>query len=101
MSGPRSGLLPQSKALRDSKRICCNTVNLLFRITMDDLITEGALRTPVVTYPIEIYTPERIAEFRLNNALDFADYQAALKEVRKMGLDPKYIEHQPIKKGRR
>ncbi len=65
---------------------------------MDDLIRDGVLRTPVVTYPIEIYTPERIAEFRLNNAVDFADYQAALKGVRKMGLDLRSIAHQPIKK---
>ena len=65
------------------------------------LTSEGMLLTPVVAYPVEIYTNERLAEFRLNNALDAQDYQAALDEVRKMGLDPNAIPHQPIKKERR
>jgi hypothetical protein len=36
----------------------------------------------------EIYTPERIAEFLVSNALDAADYAAAVAEARKMGLGP-------------
>lgn len=41
-------------------------------------------------YPTEEYTPERIAEFLLNNAVDADDYAAALdlEEVRKLGIDP-------------
>jgi AbrB family looped-hinge helix DNA binding protein len=62
---------------------------------------DGVLLTPVVALPVEIYSPERIAEFRLNNAVDAADYQAALKEVRAMGLDPKTIPHQPVERARR
>ena len=65
------------------------------------LTSEGILLTPVVAYPIEIYTPERIAEFRLNNAVDAEDYQKALEDVRGMGLNPDHITHQPIKKARR
>ncbi len=57
---------------------------------------EGLVLRPAATYPVEIYTPERIAEFRLNNALDAEDYQAARKEVRAMGLDPDAIAHEPI-----
>ena len=30
-------------------------------------LTEGVLLRPVVTLPVEIYTPERKAEFLLNN----------------------------------
>ncbi len=43
--------------------------------------------------PVEVYTPERKAEFLLNNAVDAADYAAAVAEVRKMGLDPEQIPH--------
>ena len=45
------------------------------------------------TLDIEIYTPERIAEFLLSNAVDVADYDAAADEVRAMGLDPNTIPH--------
>jgi AbrB family looped-hinge helix DNA binding protein len=55
---------------------------------------EGVLLCPVVTLPIEIYTPERKAEFLLNNAITLKDYAWAVKEVRKMGLDPEEIPHE-------
>jgi AbrB family looped-hinge helix DNA binding protein len=55
--------------------------------------SEGLLLRPVVTLPIEIYTPERKAEFLLNNTLTQEDYAAAVKKVRAMGLDPKTIPH--------
>jgi hypothetical protein len=43
--------------------------------------------------PVEIYTPERRAEFLLSNAVDAKDYDAALEEVRKLGIDPAKIPH--------
>ena len=49
---------------------------------------EGVLLRPVVTLPLEIYTPERKAEFLLNNAVTREDYDWAVKEVRKLGIDP-------------
>jgi AbrB family looped-hinge helix DNA binding protein len=55
--------------------------------------SEGLLLRPVVTLPIEIYTPERKAEFLLNNTVTKEDYAAAVKKVRAMGLDPKTIPH--------
>jgi AbrB family looped-hinge helix DNA binding protein len=58
---------------------------------------EGVLLRPVVTLPLEIYTPERKAEFLLNNAVTPQDYAWAVKEVRKMGLDPKRIPHEKPK----
>ena len=54
---------------------------------------EGILIRPAITVPLEIYGPERKAEFFLSNAVDDADYQRALNEVRKMGLDPAKIRH--------
>lgn len=41
----------------------------------------------------EIYTPERIAEFLLSNAVDAADYARAVEEVKALGLDPEMILH--------
>jgi AbrB family looped-hinge helix DNA binding protein len=58
---------------------------------------EGVLLRPVVTLPLEIYTSERKAEFLLNNAVTPKDYAWAIKEVRRMGLDPKKIPHEKPK----
>ena len=54
---------------------------------------EGILIRPAATIPLEIYTPERRAEFLLSNAVDEEDYARAKEEVRKMGLDPDIIPH--------
>lgn len=43
--------------------------------------------------PVEIYTPERRAEFLLSNAVDAEDYEQARQEVLKQGLDPDSIPH--------
>ena len=55
---------------------------------------EGVLLRPVVTLPLEIYTPERKAEFLLNNVITPEDYEWAVKEVRKLGIDPETIPHE-------
>jgi AbrB family looped-hinge helix DNA binding protein len=55
----------------------------------------GLLFKPARTYEVETYTPERTAEFMLNNAVTAAEYDDALAEVRGMGLDPASIPHQP------
>ena len=54
---------------------------------------EGVLLRPVVTLPLEIYTPERKAEFLLNNAVTREDYDWAMKEVRRLGIDPEKVPH--------
>jgi AbrB family looped-hinge helix DNA binding protein len=54
---------------------------------------EGILIRPAAAVPIEIYTPERRAEFLLSNAVDTKDYQAAIQEVHKLGIDPTKIPH--------
>jgi AbrB family looped-hinge helix DNA binding protein len=55
----------------------------------------GLLLKPVRAYEVEVYTPERTAEFMLNNAVTAAEFDDALAEVRGMGLDPEAIPHQP------
>jgi hypothetical protein len=42
---------------------------------------------------VERYTPKRRAQFLLQNAVSAADYAAARREVRKLGLDPDAIPH--------
>jgi AbrB family looped-hinge helix DNA binding protein len=48
---------------------------------------------PAVAVAVEKYTPERIAEFLLNNAIDAEDYKNAVAKVRSMGLNPAKIPH--------
>jgi AbrB family looped-hinge helix DNA binding protein len=52
------------------------------------------MRPSVTNFPeVEIYTPERLAEFFLNNAMDEEDYLEARREVQAMGLNPDSIDH--------
>jgi AbrB family looped-hinge helix DNA binding protein len=55
---------------------------------------DGLSVRPVVALPVEIYTPQRKAEFLLNNAVTKADYRWAVKEVRRLGLNPNTIPHE-------
>ena len=54
---------------------------------------DGILIRPAVVLSVEVYTPERKAEFLLSNAIDAEDYARAREEVRKLGLDPDFIPH--------
>jgi AbrB family looped-hinge helix DNA binding protein len=53
----------------------------------------GVSVRPAIALPVEIYSPERKAELFLNNAVTKADYRWAIKEVRRMGLNPDKIAH--------
>jgi hypothetical protein len=57
----------------------------------------GRRDEPLTSYAgrLEDYTPERIAEFLLNNAVGPEDYATAVEEVRKLGIDPATIPHTP------
>lgn len=55
----------------------------------------GIVIRPAVAMEVEIYSPERKAEFLLENAVDMKDYARARKAVRKLGLDPDEISHEP------
>ena len=54
---------------------------------------QGILIRPAVTVPLELYSDERKAEFLLSNAVDAADYERAVEEVREMGLNPSDFAH--------
>ena len=54
---------------------------------------EGILLRPAVTIALELYGPERKAEFILSNSVDAEDYALAVAEVRSLGLDPDAIAH--------
>jgi AbrB family looped-hinge helix DNA binding protein len=58
-----------------------------------EALPDGVFLRPVVTLPVEIYTPERKAEFILNNTITPEEYALAVKKVRTMGLDPETIPH--------
>ncbi len=55
---------------------------------------DGILIRPAVVMPVERYTPERKAEFLLNDTVDAKDYARAVEDVRKLGLDPEKIPHE-------
>ena len=55
---------------------------------------DGILIRPAVAVPVEIYTPARVAEFLLSNAVNAKDYRAAVRAVRKLGVDPGTIAHE-------
>jgi AbrB family looped-hinge helix DNA binding protein len=54
---------------------------------------DGILIRPAVAVPVEIYTPARVAEFLLSNAVDATDYGKAVRAVRKLGIDPRTVAH--------
>ena len=55
---------------------------------------DGILIRPAVAVPVEMYAPARVAEFLLSNAVDGSDYRAAMRAVRKLGIDPRTIAHE-------
>jgi hypothetical protein len=53
----------------------------------------GVLIRTAVVLPVEVYTPERKAQFLLSNAVDAVDSARAMRAVRATGLDPNAIPH--------
>jgi len=70
------------------------------RLVIAEERPEGILIRPALALPVEIYTPQRKAEFLLSNAVDAEDYRAAVEEVKKMGLKPASIPHHKPRKAR-
>ena len=70
------------------------------RLVIAEERPEGILIRPALALPVEIYTPQRKAEFLLSNAVDAEDYRAAVEEVKKMGLEPASIPHHKPRKAR-
>lgn len=54
----------------------------------------GILLRPAAVLPVKVYTPERKAEFLLDNAVTPEDYAWALEEVKKLCVDPALIPHE-------
>ena len=44
--------------------------------------------------PVEEYSAERKAEFLLSNAVDELDYAWAVRQVRRLGVDPDAVPHE-------
>lgn len=63
---------------------------LLIEEREDCIVMRPAVTTPV---DVEIYTPERLAEFFLNNVLTKEGYMEARSDVTAMGIDPDTIDH--------
>jgi len=61
-------------------------------ILVIDLGDDGITLRPT-GQAVEVYTPERKAEFLLTNAMDDEEYVWARGEVQRMGLDPDAILH--------
>jgi len=55
---------------------------------------EGILLRPASVLPTEVYTPQRKAQFLLNNAVTAQDYAWAVEQVRALGLDPETVPHE-------
>jgi len=69
-----------------------------FGITEGSLViveerADGVLIRPAAAFHLEMYSPERQAEFLLSNAVGPKDYARAKEAVRKMGLDVRNIPH--------
>ncbi len=54
---------------------------------------DGILIRPATVLPVEFYSPERRAEFLLNNAVSAEDSRQARAEVKRLGLHPSRIRH--------
>lgn len=63
-------------------------------LVVAEAMDDGILIRPAMAVPVEMYTPQRKAEFLLSNAIDTEDYAWAVEEVRRMGLDPEDVPHQ-------
>ena len=62
-------------------------------------VEHGVLLRPAAVLPVEVYSPQRKAEFLLANAVDARDRRRAEEEVRKLGLDPRKIRPRKPSKG--
>lgn len=87
----KRGVITLPSALRERLGLAEGDL-LLYEVRAEGLLLRPA---QVTARSVEAYTPERKAEFLLNNAIDVDDYARARREVEAMGLDPDDIEHAP------
>jgi hypothetical protein len=96
---PANHLSPNlhGEALTRAKGIAANRAASLLRALIAEEREDGILIRPAAVPPVEVYTPQRRAEFLLSSAVDTRDYAKAVKQVRKMGLDPARIRHRKLR----
>lgn len=82
----QGGDVPIPSSIRRETGISAGTV-----VTLE--ARDGAIVIRPANGQVEVYTPERKAEFLLSNAIDAVDYVAAREEVCKLGLNPDEIPH--------
>lgn len=78
------------------RRLCIEEGSFVVAEARED----GILIRPATVLPVEVYTPERRAEFLLNNAVDAHDYKRARPEVKRLSLEPDRIKHHRLRKRR-
>ena len=71
------------------------------RLVIAEERPDGILIRPATAIPVEIYSPQRQAELLLSNAVNEADYRAAVAAVKKLGIDPARTPHRKPRKVRR
>ena len=86
------GTLTLPKQVRDQLGLCEGSL-VLVGVEGGAVVIRPAVAVP--RDDLEEYTPERRAEFLLNNAVGPADYAWARREVERLGLDPDAIDHNP------
>ena len=62
-------------------------------LVIPEATEDGIILKPATVMPIEIYTPQRRAEFLLSNTTNQQEYNEAVEEVKSMGLNPDTIHH--------
>jgi bifunctional DNA-binding transcriptional regulator/antitoxin component of YhaV-PrlF toxin-antitoxin module len=90
----RDGRVDLPNELRDRFGIEDGTV-LVAEADEHGIVLRPADTEPFGDFEIEIYTPERKAEFLLNNAMDATEHAWAREEARRLGFDPDSIPHGP------
>ena len=95
---PMQSLSPTSKVGKRGSVIVPAKLRKRFGIEEGSLVIteereDGILIRPAMAVPIEIYRPERKAEFLLSNAVNAEDYRETRKEVRRLGLNPDDVPH--------
>ena len=58
-----------------------------------DAGADGVVIRPAVTVPLEVYSPQRRAQFLLESWLEPEDYPKLREQVREMGIDPDTVPH--------
>ena len=62
-------------------------------LVIPEATDDGIILKPATVMPVEVYTPQRRAEFLLSNSTNEQEYNEAVEAVKSMGLCPDTIHH--------